>query len=108
MHPWLTPLHNTITHTNTRTNTRTPPVEYFALDLIMDPVDGSCRGVVALCMEDGTLHRFQARLVRTLPTLDLRLTMPRLPLRGLSCLSCHRQQPEERRFLRAAARFLGV
>ncbi|GBF94669.1 succinate dehydrogenase flavo subunit mitochondrial [Raphidocelis subcapitata] len=35
-------------------------VEYFALDLMMDPVDGSCRGVVALCLEDGTLHRFQA------------------------------------------------
>ncbi|KAI8473757.1 MAG: succinate dehydrogenase subunit A [Monoraphidium minutum] len=35
-------------------------VEYFALDLIMDPVDGSCIGVIALCMEDGTLHRFQA------------------------------------------------
>lgn len=35
-------------------------VEYFALDLIMDPKDGSCRGVVALCMEDGTLHRFNA------------------------------------------------
>ncbi|WIA40525.1 hypothetical protein OEZ86_013873 [Tetradesmus obliquus] len=35
-------------------------VEYFALDLIMDPVDGSCRGVLALCAEDGTLHRFAA------------------------------------------------
>lgn len=35
-------------------------VEYFALDLIMDPVDGSCRGVTALCMEDGSLHRFNA------------------------------------------------
>jgi succinate dehydrogenase/fumarate reductase flavoprotein subunit len=35
-------------------------VEYFALDLIMDPKDGSCRGLVALCMEDGTLHRFNA------------------------------------------------
>ncbi|GAB4819063.1 hypothetical protein N2152v2_006109 [Parachlorella kessleri] len=34
-------------------------VEYFALDLIMDK-DGSCIGVVALCMEDGTLHRFRA------------------------------------------------
>ncbi|PNW73110.1 hypothetical protein CHLRE_14g619133v5 [Chlamydomonas reinhardtii] len=34
-------------------------VEYFALDLIMDS-DGVCRGVMALCMEDGTLHRFQA------------------------------------------------
>lgn len=35
-------------------------VEYFALDLIMDPQDGSCRGAVALCMEDGSLHRFNA------------------------------------------------
>lgn len=35
-------------------------VEYFALDLIMDPNDGSCRGIMALCAEDGTLHRFQA------------------------------------------------
>ena len=34
-------------------------VEYFALDLMMG-ADGSCNGVVALCMEDGTLHRFQA------------------------------------------------
>ena len=33
-------------------------IEYFALDLIME--DGACRGVVALCMEDGTLHRFRA------------------------------------------------
>lgn len=35
-------------------------VEYFALDLIMDPHDGSCRGIIALCMEDGSLHRFNA------------------------------------------------
>src|SRR5690349_6975653 len=33
-------------------------VEYFALDLIMDK--GECRGVMALCLEDGTLHRFRA------------------------------------------------
>ena len=33
-------------------------VEYFALDLIME--DGRCRGVVALCLEDGTVHRFRA------------------------------------------------
>jgi len=33
-------------------------IEYFALDLIME--DGVCRGVVALCLEDGTLHRFRA------------------------------------------------
>jgi len=35
-------------------------IEYFALDLIMDD-DGSCRGVMALKMDDGTLHRFRAR-----------------------------------------------
>ena len=33
-------------------------VEYLALDLIMDK--GECRGVLALCMEDGTLHRFRS------------------------------------------------
>ena len=33
-------------------------VEYFALDLLMDK--GRCVGVLALCMEDGTLHRFRA------------------------------------------------
>ena len=34
-------------------------VEYFAIDLIME--DGACRGVVALDMADGTLHRFRAQ-----------------------------------------------
>ncbi|KAJ3100951.1 succinate dehydrogenase flavoprotein subunit [Phlyctochytrium planicorne] len=33
-------------------------IEYFALDLIME--DGVCRGVIALNMEDGTLHRFRS------------------------------------------------
>ncbi len=37
-------------------------IEYFAIDLIME--DGAngreCRGVIALCMEDGSLHRFRA------------------------------------------------
>lgn len=33
-------------------------IEYFALDLIME--DGECRGVIALCLEDGTIHRFKA------------------------------------------------
>ncbi|WP_010297149.1 succinate dehydrogenase flavoprotein subunit [Candidatus Odyssella thessalonicensis] len=37
-------------------------VEYFALDLIMDE-KGRCRGIMALCLEDGTLHRFQAHMV---------------------------------------------
>ena len=35
-----------------------PAVEYFAMDLIIDK-DGACRGLMALCMEDGTLHRFR-------------------------------------------------
>ncbi|KAF7285928.1 succinate dehydrogenase [ubiquinone] flavoprotein subunit, mitochondrial-like isoform X1 [Rhynchophorus ferrugineus] len=34
-------------------------VEYFALDLIME--NGECRGVVALCLEDGTIHRFRSK-----------------------------------------------
>lgn len=34
-------------------------LEYFAMDLIME--DGECRGVVALCLEDGTIHRFRAK-----------------------------------------------
>jgi succinate dehydrogenase / fumarate reductase flavoprotein subunit len=34
-------------------------IEYFAIDLIMDE-DGCCRGLVALNMDDGTLHRFRA------------------------------------------------
>ena len=33
-------------------------IEYFALDLLME--DGACVGVIALNMEDGTLHRFRA------------------------------------------------
>jgi len=35
-------------------------IEYFALDLIMDD-EGACVGVMALCMEDGTLHRFKCK-----------------------------------------------
>ncbi|MGE0627031.1 MAG: succinate dehydrogenase flavoprotein subunit [Hyphomicrobiaceae bacterium] len=35
-------------------------IEYFAIDLMMD-AEGVCRGVVAMCMEDGSLHRFRAR-----------------------------------------------
>ncbi|KAI3851334.1 hypothetical protein MKX03_023090 [Papaver bracteatum] len=34
-------------------------VEYFALDLLMDS-SGACQGIIALNMEDGTLHRFRA------------------------------------------------
>jgi succinate dehydrogenase / fumarate reductase flavoprotein subunit len=36
-------------------------VEYFAIDLIMD--GGECRGVVAIDLATGRLHRFQARAV---------------------------------------------
>ena len=36
-------------------------IEYFALDLIME--GGECRGVVALCMDDGSIHRFRAQAV---------------------------------------------
>ncbi|KAL6461104.1 hypothetical protein MHYP_G00310700 [Metynnis hypsauchen] len=34
-------------------------VEYFALDLLME--EGECRGVIALCMEDGSIHRLRAK-----------------------------------------------
>ncbi len=35
-------------------------IEYFAIDLIMDE-EGACRGVVALNMDDGTIHRFRSK-----------------------------------------------
>jgi len=37
-------------------------VEYFALDLIMT-ADGVCTGVVAWNLDDGTIHRFSAKMV---------------------------------------------
>ncbi|MFL6741455.1 MAG: FAD-binding protein, partial [Sphingomicrobium sp.] len=36
-------------------------VEYFAIDLIME--GGVCRGVVAYCLDDGSIHRFRAQAV---------------------------------------------
>ena len=36
-------------------------VEYFAIDLIME--DGACRGLVAINLADGTLHRFRSHQV---------------------------------------------
>ena len=33
-------------------------IEYFAIDLIMDD-EGSCRGVIAINMADGSIHRFR-------------------------------------------------
>ena len=35
-------------------------VEYIVLDLLMDD-NGACKGVIALCMEDGKLHRFRGQ-----------------------------------------------
>ena len=37
-------------------------IEYFALDLLMGE-DGSCQGIIAWKLDDGTLHRFRAKLV---------------------------------------------
>ncbi len=34
-------------------------IEYFAIDLIME--DGACRGVIAIKLDDGTLHRFRGQ-----------------------------------------------
>ncbi|XP_014278359.1 succinate dehydrogenase [ubiquinone] flavoprotein subunit, mitochondrial [Halyomorpha halys] len=34
-------------------------IEYFAMDLLMD--GDKCVGVIALCLEDGSLHRFRAK-----------------------------------------------
>ena len=36
-------------------------IEYFALDLIVDE-DGRCRGVVAINLDDGSIHRFCAQM----------------------------------------------
>ncbi len=37
-------------------------IEYFALDLIMEE-DGRCTGVIAWDLDDGTIHRFSAKMV---------------------------------------------
>ena len=36
-------------------------IEYFAIDLIMD--NGKCVGVIALCLDDGSIHRFRSHAV---------------------------------------------
>jgi len=36
-------------------------IEYTALDLIME--DGVCKGVIAMCLEDGSIHRFAGQEV---------------------------------------------
>ncbi|XP_044740674.1 succinate dehydrogenase [ubiquinone] flavoprotein subunit, mitochondrial-like [Chrysoperla carnea] len=35
--------------------------EYFAVDLIMDDADYQCLGAVAICLENGSIHRFCAK-----------------------------------------------
>ncbi|NVD43957.1 succinate dehydrogenase flavoprotein subunit [Qipengyuania atrilutea] len=36
-------------------------IEYFAIDLIME--GGACRGVIAMCLDDGSIHRFRSQSV---------------------------------------------
>ncbi|WP_313808283.1 succinate dehydrogenase flavoprotein subunit [Sphingobium sp.] len=40
-------------------------IEYFAIDLIMEdgPNGKECRGVIAICLEDGSIHRFRSKAV---------------------------------------------
>src|SRR5215218_3773301 len=38
-------------------------IKYFALDLIMSEDGRRCTGVVAWCLDDGTIHRFAAKMV---------------------------------------------
>lgn len=35
-------------------------IEYFALDLLMEK--GECVGVIAMCLEDGSIHRIQVSI----------------------------------------------
>lgn len=36
-------------------------IEYLALDLLMSKDNKTCLGVIALCLEDGSIHRFRAK-----------------------------------------------
>src|SRR5271165_2332452 len=36
-------------------------IEYFAIDLLMDE-EGRCQGLLAWCLEDGSIHRFRANM----------------------------------------------
>ena len=62
-------------------------VEYFALDLLMGE-DGSCQGIIAWKLDDGTLHRFRAK---THGAGDRRLR-PRLFLGDLGAYLHRRRQ----------------
>jgi len=37
-------------------------VEYIALDLLMDDDEGACRGLLAWCLDHGSIHRFNAHM----------------------------------------------
>jgi succinate dehydrogenase / fumarate reductase flavoprotein subunit len=37
-------------------------IEYFAIDLLIDE-EGACRGIIALKLDDGSLHRFRSQMV---------------------------------------------
>ena len=76
--------------------------EYFALDLIMDD-EGACRGVMAMCIEDGSVHRFQQP-----PHLPRhRRLRPRLRLGDLGA-HLHRRRQRHGAARRAAAAGPGV
>ena len=50
-------------------------IEFFAIDLIMDD-QGVCRGVIALKLDDGTLHRFRAQTTILPPAATAAPTPP--------------------------------
>jgi len=56
-------------------------IEYFATDLIMNDV-GQCVGVMAICMEDGTIHRFKVStfLILTPPHAPEPITLHEMKL----------------------------
>uniref|UniRef100_A0A2K5IZH3 FAD-dependent oxidoreductase 2 FAD-binding domain-containing protein n=1 Tax=Colobus angolensis palliatus TaxID=336983 RepID=A0A2K5IZH3_COLAP len=55
-------------------------VEYFALDLLME--NGECRGVIALCIEDGSIHRIRAKNTVVATGCGLMSTITPSPSRG--------------------------
>jgi len=50
-------------------------VEYFALDLIMDESTGACKGVVALCLEDGKSFKKKEKLFRVFLSVAAKLCL---------------------------------
>src|ERR1700675_1527770 len=52
-------------------------VEYFAIDLLMDE-NGACHGLLAWCLEDGSIHRFRANMT-VIATGGCGRTNPALP-----------------------------